>query len=125
MTTVKLLAVWTGWCDPCDIERPLALTAHGEHGLRAWFHGVGAEDRRLVLACEVCGQWQDVPLTEEEDPEPAATPRSALLAWTAAAAAHQVEVPAPRVSVHRVDAQVDAPTRVVDLVSHGVDRLAL
>ena len=68
MSDVKLLAAWDGWCDPCGTERPLALTEHGDHGLRAWMRGVGIEDRSLVLTCKVCGQWQQVPQLEEDDP---------------------------------------------------------
>jgi hypothetical protein len=69
VTDIKLLALWTGWCDPCGEERPLALTEHGRRGLRAWLGGVGAEDRTLLLACELCGVGQDVPRRESDDPD--------------------------------------------------------
>jgi hypothetical protein len=68
MSKVKLLARWNGWCDPCETERPLLLTETGELGLRAWLRGVGPEDRSLLLTCAVCGEWQDVPFDEEDDP---------------------------------------------------------
>ena len=80
MSDVKLLALWDGWCDPCGLERPLALTEHGPRGVRAWLTGVGIEDRSLVLACEVCGQWQAVPQLEEDDPEVAETAVPPILA---------------------------------------------
>ena len=67
MGNVKLLARWVGWCDPCETERPLVLTETGERGPRAWFRGVGAEDRDLTLTCGVCGEWQDVPHEDEDD----------------------------------------------------------
>jgi hypothetical protein len=63
---VKRLARWTGWCDPCEIERPLVLTEAGERGVRAWLRGIGPEDRTLTLTCVVCGSWQDVPHYEDE-----------------------------------------------------------
>jgi hypothetical protein len=63
---VKLLARWTGWCDPCETERPLVLTETGERGISAWLRGVGPEDRNLRLTCLVCGEWQDVPLDEPD-----------------------------------------------------------
>jgi hypothetical protein len=63
---VKLLARWTGWCDPCETERPLVLTETGERGLTAWLRGVGPEDRALRLTCLVCGEWQDVPHDEPD-----------------------------------------------------------
>ncbi|MCW2570655.1 MAG: hypothetical protein JWO88_713 [Frankiales bacterium] len=71
MANVKLLARWVGWCDPCETERPLILTETGERGPRAWFRGIGAEDRDLTLTCGVCGEWQDVP-HEDDDFDPAA-----------------------------------------------------
>jgi hypothetical protein len=67
MGNVKLLARWVGWCDPCETERPLILTETGERGPRAWFRGIGTEDRDLTLTCGVCGEWQDVPHEDEED----------------------------------------------------------
>ncbi len=70
MSDVKLLARWTGWCDPCETERPLVLTEAGQHGLRAWMRGVGPEDRELTLTCGVCGEWQSVPHDEADGLEP-------------------------------------------------------
>jgi hypothetical protein len=67
VSDVKLLARWTGWCDPCETERPLILTESGERGLRAWLRGVGAEDRSLTLTCAVCGEWQAVPYDEDDE----------------------------------------------------------
>lgn len=123
MTTVKLLALWTGWCDACHVERPLALTEHGQHGLRAWFKGVGAEDRRLVLACEVCGSWQEVPQHEADEP---AEMRAVRPAWpgqptltsvpSAAVGTHAVYIPNPRTTP-----TPPPTTRVLDLMSQGLD----
>jgi hypothetical protein len=110
VSDVKLLALWDGWCDPCGTERPLALTEHGDHGLRAWMRGVGIEDRSLVLACKVCGQWQSVPRFEEDDPEvvvartevprilaTALLPaRRSIVVATAAPAPKAITLPAPR-----------------------------
>lgn len=67
MSDVKLLATWDGWCDPCGTERPLVLVEIGPRGVRAFFGGVGIEDRTLNLTCRVCGQWQAVPQHEEDD----------------------------------------------------------
>ena len=69
MTDVKVLASWSGWCDPCDVERPLVLTEHGRRGARAWLSGIHHEDRGLHLTCRVCGVYQVVPRLEEDDPE--------------------------------------------------------
>ena len=66
MTDVKVLARWDGWCDPCEVERPLVLTETGPRGLRAWLHGLGHEDRALTLTCAVCGEWQSVPHDEDD-----------------------------------------------------------
>lgn len=72
MNDVRLVARWDGWCDPCETERPLLLTESGERGLRAWLHGVGPEDRALVLTCAVCGEWQAIDPDEQDvDHEPA------------------------------------------------------
>jgi hypothetical protein len=67
VSDVKLLATWDGWCDPCGTERPLVLVEIGPRGVRAFFGGVGIEDRTLHLTCRVCGQWQAVPQHEEDD----------------------------------------------------------
>ncbi len=128
VTTVKLLALWVGWCDDCFVERPLALTEHGEHGLRAWLKGVGSEDHRLVLACEVCGTCQDVPLHDEDDPAPqtvptadegtGAHPAQGLIALPQQApTARTVVVPHPRPTQAK-------PDLVLDLVSQGFDVLS-
>ena len=66
MSDVTVLARWTGWCDPCETERPLVLTETGERGLRAWLRGAGPQDRELTLTCGVCGEWQTVPHDEDD-----------------------------------------------------------
>ncbi len=66
-----------GYCVGCDDEQPLVVTERGPRGLRAWLAGVGREDRTLSYTCRVCGQREQVPLTEAEDEEHAAT----LLCW--------------------------------------------
>jgi hypothetical protein len=82
---VARVASWDGWCSPCEREdRPLVLTRSGPAGLLAWLTGHGDEDRCLLLTCRVCGQWQVVPRSEEDDPE------------VAAVAPAEVHVPAPR-----------------------------
>ena len=79
MSDVKLRARWSGWCDPCETERPLVLTETGERGLAAWLRGVGPEDRALRLTCAVCGEWQDVP-HDEESAEVIQLPEAPLVA---------------------------------------------
>jgi hypothetical protein len=67
---VAVVASWDGWCSPCEREdRPLVLTRSGPAGLLAWLTGHGDDDRCLLLTCRVCGQWQVVPRSEEDDPE--------------------------------------------------------
>lgn len=66
---VGTVASWPGWCSPCHREdRPLVLTRSGPAGVRAWLRGLGDDDRCLLLTCRLCGQWQVVPLREEDDP---------------------------------------------------------
>lgn len=74
MNDVRLIARWDGWCDPCETERPLLLTESGQRGLRAWLHGVGAEDRALILTCAVCGEWQAIDHDEADLDEPISYP---------------------------------------------------
>lgn len=93
MSDVKVLARWDGWCDPCEVERPLVLTETGERGLRAWLRGVGAEDRALTLTCGVCGAWQVVPRDEADDSAPAVLPD--LLVAIRRLGAHSVTVHTP------------------------------
>jgi hypothetical protein len=131
VTDVKLLARWDGWCDPCETERPLALTESGDHGLRAWLRGVGAEDRSLTLTCGVCGEWQSVP-HEEDDLAwdlPTSSPLSALrplgvrqvLVRAAAARPH----PGPSVPAPRGDAANDPSDQALELLADGFDLVAL
>lgn len=77
MSSYKVLAAWSGYCAPCATERPLLLVEHGPRGLRAWWSGVGAEQRTLSYACGVCGGIEHVPATEAEDADYDAT----LLRW--------------------------------------------
>lgn len=68
--SVGRVASWDGFCLPCgQDDRPLVLTRSGASGLRAWVAGTGDDERTLLLTCRVCGQWQVVPLREEDDPE--------------------------------------------------------
>lgn len=67
---VTRIAAWPGWCSPCERDdRPLVLTRSGPGGLASWLSGLGDDDRLLLLTCRVCGQWQHVPVREEDDPE--------------------------------------------------------
>jgi hypothetical protein len=138
MSNVKLLARWNGWCDPCETERPLALTETGEHGVRAWLRGVGAEDRTLTLTCGVCGEWQDVPFDEEDD-EPLEIAASATTALQPLGARQVVlcAVPYPAEAVPAPRAEDDAkPTAtiavyrrneddVLELLTEGLDLIAV
>lgn len=63
MSSVAVVARWSGYCQPCDTDRPLVLTSHGQHGARAWLAGHGPEDRELAYSCEVCGRSEHVPAT--------------------------------------------------------------
>lgn len=67
MASYKVLATWSGFCAPCAVERPLLLVEEGPRGLRAWWGGVGSEQRTLSYSCAVCGQTEHVPATEAED----------------------------------------------------------
>ena len=68
--TVGRVAAWDGFCLPCGRDdRPLVLTRSGASGLRAWIAGIGDDERTLLLTCRVCGEWQVVPLREQDDPE--------------------------------------------------------
>lgn len=124
MSDVKRLARWTGWCDPCETERPLVLTEAGERGVRAWLRGIGHEDRTLRLTCCVCGEWQDVPPVEEDLVEPAApvVALHPLGAWqvvvqSATPAVATVDLPTPRAPV------TDTRTHL-HLVTEGLDLIA-
>lgn len=127
MSDVKRLARWTGWCDPCETERPLVLTETGQRGVRAWLRGIGHEDRKLTLTCGVCGEWQDVPHDEADVVEV----RTAPVVAPHPIGAHQVVVravtftpypvtplPAPRVPVS------DTHT-TLELVAEGLDLIAM
>ena len=127
MSDVKRLARWTGWCDPCETERPLVLTETGERGIRAWLRGIGAEDRALTLTCGVCGEWQDVPHDEDDIVE--AQPSTPLVALLPVGA-HQVVVRSTPVRLRAVD-PIPAPRPVTDsdnaleLVAEGLDLIAM
>lgn len=137
MTDVKLLAAWDGWCDPCETERPLALTEHGDRGLRAWMRGVGVEDRSLVLTCRVCGQWQSVPQLEEDDPEVVVAQRevprilatallparrSIVVAMTPPAKPAAITLPAPRSAYPKVVTTSRTPDdALLSLLVEGLD----
>ena len=132
MTNVKRVASWTGWCDPCETERPLVLTETGEHGIFAWLRGIGPEDRSLTLTCRVCGEWQLVPYDEADVDEAIEAPAPApLVAVTPVGTRHVVvekawfrpyaivPLPAPRA---RTDEEVD---RALELVAEGLDLITL
>ena len=67
------VATYDGYCSSCDDVRPLAVLEHGPRGLRAWLAGHGPEDRALSYTCLLCGRCEQVPLTDAEDQEYAAT----------------------------------------------------
>ena len=93
MTDVKVLAKWNGWCDPCEVERPLVLTEHGRRGARAWLSGIHHEDRGLHLTCLVCGLYQVVVRHEDDDPEvEVAPPTVPLILATALRPARSVVI---------------------------------
>ena len=93
MTNVKRVASWTGWCDPCETERPLVLTETGERGIFAWLRGIGPEDRSLTLTCRVCGEWQLVPYDEADVDEAIEAPAPApLVAVTPVGTRHVLPV---------------------------------
>ena len=125
MSDVKVLARWNGWCDPCDVDRPLLLAEHGPRGVGAWLHGVGIEDRTLHLTCGVCGQWQAVPQLEEDDPltdaERAQIEKALREEQERLAAEAELEVLTPSVVRRplfgRRRAVADAPTEVTDEVT--------
>jgi len=116
VTDVKLLALWTGWCDPCGEQRPLALTEHGRRGLRAWLAGVGTEDRTLLLACELCGVGQAVPRCESDDPEVAA-PQVVTVDMVRTPSRPTPSAPTPSVPTPR-SADLD---QTLDLIAEGLD----
>ena len=68
--TVGRVASWDGFCLPCGRDdRPLVLTRSGARGVRAWIAGIDDDERILLLTCQICGEWQVVPLLEQDDPE--------------------------------------------------------
>ena len=129
MNDVKRLARWTGWCDPCETDRPLVLTETGR-GLRSWLRGTGQEDRDLTLTCVVCGAWQDVPYDEADDPDVDPRPLPAIAAVQPLGVHHIVLVSAPEVypAEPGVPGPRPAPPIATDeftlaLVSAGLDLL--
>jgi hypothetical protein len=128
VSDVKLLGRWTGWCDPCETERPLVLTETGERGVRAWLRGIGPEDRALTLTCGLCGEWQSVAYDEADDME-VAGPTSALVALqplgahsvtvrTAAFAPYPAEpIPAPRAATYLPSPSLELLPEDLELVS--------
>ena len=127
MTDVKLLARWNGWCDPCETERPLVLTETGQRGMRAWLHGIGAEDRTLTLTCAVCGEWQQVPADEDDLPDetPAPSPVVALHALGAHAVVVHSAVPGRPSEPTRPGRATDRSTEALGLVAEGLDLISL
>lgn len=132
VSDVRVLARWSGWCDPCETERPLILTESGERGLRAWLHGVGHEDRALTLTCGVCGSWQSVDHDDEDDVLDDAAP-SPLAALHSLGARQLVLVPAaapfqtypkdvPRAIVTM---PATSPEATLDLVAEGLDLISV
>jgi hypothetical protein len=136
VSEVKLLAKWTGWCDPCETERPLLLTRTGEHGLRAWLRGVGDEDRALRLTCRVCGEWQDVAWDEEDVEETVVVVPEATIIALHTVGAQQVTVARRSVAAYPLEAlpaarvapavEYDAPSdeALLDLLEGGVDLIS-
>ena len=127
MTDVKLLARWTGWCDPCETERPLILTETGQRGLRAWLRGVGAEDRTLTLTCGVCGEWQEVPADEDDLPEETSHVSPAVALHPLGAHAVVLRSAAPTGAIEPVPAprSADDTRATLGLVAEGLDLISL
>jgi hypothetical protein len=128
---VKLLARWTGWCDPCETERPLVLTETGERGVRAWLRGVGAEDRELTLTCGICGEWQAVAYDEADEDETEVVEAPSAVVAVQPLGNHQVVVHAASISPYPVDApaprwssEYDEDEAALELVAEGLDLLA-
>lgn len=67
---VHVVAAWQGWCGACAAEGPLVLTRTGRRTPASWWAGDGDDQLPLTLTCRVCGVGVDVPLHEEDDPEP-------------------------------------------------------
>ena len=134
MSNVKRVAAWTGWCDPCETERPLVLTETGERGIRAWLRGIGAEDRSLTLTCLVCGEWQEVPFDEADVADVVAVTASPVTA-VRRLGARQVIVrsapltpyPSEPVPTPRAESDVTAATpadATLELLADGLDLMA-
>lgn len=130
MTDVKVLASWSGWCDPCEVERPLVLTEHGRRGVRAWLSGIHHEDRGLHLTCRVCGIYQVVVRLEEDDPEvEVAPPTVPLILATALRPARSVVVASKPAGAPRTATALPAPRRprpmVLTVQQHEASVLSL
>ncbi|MBK5305925.1 MAG: hypothetical protein JJD92_04475 [Frankiaceae bacterium] len=128
MNDVKRLARWDGWCDPCEIERPLILTETGR-GLRAWLRGTGREDRLLTLICGVCGEWQAVPYDEPDVPESELHPRAPIAA-TQPVGVHQIVLCSVESTAYPIEPSTPGPRTpppirtdefTLALVSAGLD----
>lgn len=103
--SVGRVASWDGFCLPCGRgDRPLVLTRSGASGLRAWLAGIDDDERTLLLTCRVCGEWQVVPLREEDDPEVVglSTPGPATTVALAAAEPIVVRLPQRTAAVGRI-----------------------
>jgi hypothetical protein len=129
---VKRLASWTGWCDPCETERPLILTETGERGIRAWLRGVGAEDRQLTLTCRVCGEWQLVSYDEPDIEDDVALAPSPLVALRPVGERQIVLTrvkrfaPYPVVPLPTPRRHAGAPTDIsLELIAEGLDLVTL
>ena len=130
VTDVKVLADWSGWCDPCEVERPLVLTEHGRRGVRAWLSGIHHEDRTLHLTCRVCGLYQVVARLEEDDPEvDVAPPTVPLILATALRPARSVVVASKPAGPKPDPADLPAPRRprpmVLTVKQHEASVLSL
>lgn len=131
MQTVKQIGAWSGWCSPCQTERPLSLTETGPRGVRAFLAGRGADDRTLLLTCRVCGRGQDVPRDAAQDVTSVVLhqpdPRVVRLPEVGPSAVVVLDVPAPRTLAQPATAPVDEASdeRSLALLLEGWDPTAV